>query len=205
MFACALLLLAKQSQAGGIAARRWLMASCAAGFVVAASKIAFYGWGTGVKAWDLAMPSGHATMAFALWPVLLTTLVPVERRSWRHLATALGITLGIACAWSRVALRAHPLSEAIVGSVLGLAAMAVVLPSIKALRLGPSHRFVAVAVLVALLASAVPYSLNIPTEAWLARSGAWLAGRPAPVVRKDWRGDAAFPLFVEDRGSRKAD
>jgi membrane-associated phospholipid phosphatase len=203
VFACTVVLLARQSPAGRIAARRWLVATCAAGVLVAVSKIAFYGWGTGVKAWNLAMPSGHATLALALWPLLLAALVPVQRRVWRHLSMTIGILLGIACAGSRVVLHAHPLSEAVAGSVIGLVVMAIALPAMQTLQLVIPRGVIMGAGLLVLLLWAVPYSLHIPTETWLARSGAWLAGRQAPVARKDWRRHTDFSPRPEEKAPPK--
>lgn len=184
LFGCTILLLAMQSPAGRTTARRWLNATAAACVLVAGSKIAFYGWGTGVKAWNLAMPSGHATLALAFWPVLLAVLVP-ERRRWRYLATATGVALGVACALSRVALRAHPPSEAIAGCAIGLAAMAMAVPPMQ-LRLTIPRSGLAAAGLMALLLWANPHSLHLPSERWLARAGAWLSGQPTPVSRRLW-------------------
>jgi len=185
LLACTATLLVLQSREGRTAARRWVAATAIAGLAVVASKIAFYGWGTGVRAWNLTSASGHAALALATWPVLLPLLVPPSRPGLRILMLAGGTTLGLACAWSRLALDAHPWPEVLAGVALGGIATAVTMPCIRGLHLTLPRSSLILGLLLALGTWHLIPPIN--PESWFARAGAWLAGRDAPVSRQAWR------------------
>ncbi len=166
---------------------RWPLALLAAVALVAASKIAFYGFGFGVKSWNLTGYSGHAVVALGFWPVFLMLLVPVRMITLRTLLMLAGVALGLAVGYSRIALGAHPPSEVLVGAILGGLVAAVGVGHLLRLQLGTP---VAVALLAAMVA--LPLwkpewiSAHLPSERWFARIGTELSGREKPYRRATW-------------------
>jgi len=184
---------------------RWWCAVAAGVALVAASKMAFYGWGVGVRAWDLTCFSGHTVLAFSLWPVLAAVAVPPRKRRWRWLATAAGVGFALLIGLSRIALDAHPPSEVIAGTLLG---GAVALASLRALRgqwLAPDAS-AAVALLLCGLFLALAWTdlrfPRVPSEHWLARAATAVSGRQAPWSRKAWPAETPLSPDVEAARSR---
>src|SRR5690606_656112 len=165
----------------------WWGAIALACLLTAASKIAFYGWGTGIRAWDLTCFSGHTVISLAVWPVAGMLLAPPSYRMWRLVGLLAGIALAGLIAYSRIPLGAHPPSEVLAGLVLGGAAAAV---SIRALRHERfPNLFVPITALVLALTITVPVTHLLPvlpSERWFAQIGITLSGRTAPVNRKKW-------------------
>ncbi len=87
--------------------------------IVLATKIAFLGFGIGVAAIDFTGASGHAMLAFAVYPVLAFMLTRHEIREWRYLALTSALALASAIAISRIVVNAHSASECYIGSLLG--------------------------------------------------------------------------------------
>jgi len=166
---------------------RWWAAIAVAVLLVAASKIAFYGWGTGVRAWDLTCFSGHTVMAFAVWPVTLMLSMPVARPALRTAGLIAGVLLAALIGYSRIPLGAHPPSEVLAGVALGGAAALVGTRAMWRQQL-PLQLAPVLAVLV-VLALALPgrHLPVLPSEKWFAAAGTALSGRDAPVNRKKWR------------------
>lgn len=193
-----------QAQARQAVLRWW--AAVAVGVLLAAgSKIAFYGWGTGVRAWDLTCFSGHTVLGFSLWPVALAVLVPARQRRLRQLAVLAGVVFALLIAISRVKLRAHPVSEVIAGVMLGGVVAAIGLHALWRHAFAPRITGTVFALLVL---GAGLYALPgwrfpmLPTERWLARTGAALAGRDAPVDRRRWRDVSILSPATETSLSR---
>ncbi|WP_052631773.1 phosphatase PAP2 family protein [Pseudoxanthomonas suwonensis] len=181
-------LLALREPAARGAVLRWWCAVGLAAALVAASKIAFYGWGTGIRAWDLTCFSGHTVMALAFWPVALALLVPPRRRAWRRTAAGLGWLIGALVGISRVPLGAHPPSEVLAGAALGVAAAVYGLHALRDYRWprGPTAALGALCLLAALWLWRHP-APTLPSERWFATIGATLADRDSPVDRHQWR------------------
>ncbi|GAB3365864.1 hypothetical protein GCM10027431_07320 [Lysobacter rhizosphaerae] len=183
---CAAWRLAQDSADGARASRHWLLASACAVAIVITSKVAFYGWGTGIRAWNLTCPSGHTVLALLLWPALLGLLVPPHQRAWRALAITAGVLLGVGCALSRLMIHAHPLSEVLAGLALGGLAAVLAVRAVRGQHLALRRAgFTAVAVLLLGVCMAV-IPIGLPAEHWFAVLGARLAGREQPVQRKAW-------------------
>lgn len=165
----------------------WPLALLAAVALVAASKIAFYGWGLGVKSWNLTGYSGHAVLALAFWPVFLMLLAPVRFITLRPLLILVGVALGLAVGYSRIALGAHPPSEVLVGLILG--------GLVAAIGIGHLHRQdLGMPMASALLAAMIALPLwrpewtraHLPSERWFARIGTELSGNEKPFRRAAW-------------------
>lgn len=167
---------------------RWWLGLALASALVAGTKVLFYGWGTGIRAWDLTCFSGHATLATAFWPVAVAALAGNSR--WgRWLGGLGGLGLGVAVAVSRVALHAHPVSEAVAGVLLGALVAGVGLAALKTRRPPATLRRVLPAGLavLAVFVGAGRWVPSVPTEDWLQHLGVVLAGRDRPVDRRHWQ------------------
>ncbi|TFZ45746.1 phosphatase PAP2 family protein [Stenotrophomonas maltophilia] len=128
---------------------RWLLAITLTAGVTLASKLAFMGWGIGIKSVHFTGFSGHAAMSSVIYPVVGVLLAGPGKRA-RAIGLVVGVLLATAIAWSRIPLHAHSLSEVIAGLALGLSS------SSWALRTAPpSRRAAPVAVVAALLAGLV--------------------------------------------------
>ena len=169
----------------------WLAILAAAIGIVALTKIAFLGWGVGVREWDFTGVSGHAMLSTAVYPVgLFLTLLP-RRASIRVLGVALGMAAGIAVGLSRVVLDAHSPSEAISGCIIG--ALAAVLFVWWAWDARPG-KLSAVPVAVSLLMLAVAlHDVRVPTQRWITHVALHLSGRDHPYVRARWKAGLDLP------------
>ncbi|WP_305805400.1 phosphatase PAP2 family protein [Stenotrophomonas sp. YIM B06876] len=167
----------------------WWLALAVASAITAASKIAFYAWGTGIRAWDLTCFSGHTVLALSGWPVAAALLAPPTRPRLRVALTVSGIAFALLIGFSRVELRAHPWSEVIAGALLGGAVAAYALRTLRNHHLPIS---VSITLLIAALATSqlVPshnYSKLLRTEDWFAQIGKTFSGSDKPVNRQQWR------------------
>ena len=200
-----LLVMRRNDPGARAAVARWWTAVAAGALLAAASKIAFYGWGFGVRAWDLTCFSGHTVLALSLWPVALALPIPPASRLLRRLAACIGVVFALLIGLSRIELGAHPVSEVVAGALLGGGVAAVGLHALRRHWLSPP-RTAAVAVLMsaALLATWLGNARYpmLPSERWFATAAAQLASRGEPVDRRHWRkgvtvispgADAALP------------
>lgn len=128
---------------------RWLAAIAVTAGVTLASKLAFMGWGIGIKSVHFTGFSGHAAMSSVIYPVVGVLLAGPGRRA-RTFGRAIGVLLATAIAWSRIPLHAHSLSEVIAGLMLGLGCS-----TWATHAAGPSSRPSAVAAVAAVLAGMV--------------------------------------------------
>lgn len=166
---------------------RWPLALGVAIALVAASKIAFYGFGIGVKSWNLTGYSGHAVLALGFWPVFLMLLVPVRFITLRPLLVLAGVVLGLMVGYSRIALGAHPPAEVLVGVILGGLAAAIGVGHLLRLELGTPMVLVLLAAMIALpLWKPEWTSAHLPSERWFAQIGTELSGREKPFRRAAW-------------------
>lgn len=103
----------------------WLLPLGAAIFITSVSKIAFLGWGLGIRSLDFTGFSGHAMFSAAIYPVMafaLTASGRTERRPWQLAAVSGAYALAVLIAYSRVVVHAHSWSEVVTGFLLGAAA-----------------------------------------------------------------------------------
>jgi len=165
---------------------RWAAAIAAVASVTLASKIAFMGWGLGVKSLDFTGISGHAAMSSTLYPVVFWLLASGRSRQPWGWAIA-GAVLAVAIAWSRVPLRAHSLSEIIIGLGIGSAASLWVL---RGLHLpGKDLAVHAHAVLLATAAAVAAPTLlaDLHTHDVVKAAAKALSGRDRALERDDLR------------------
>lgn len=183
----AFFLCAKQGAEARRAVGVWVLCLASASTLVAVSKIGFYGWGTGIRAWNLTCFSGHAVLAMGFWPVLGCILVPPKWPRWRLVVVVAGLILGVLVAVSRVIVRAHPPSEALAGLLLGAAVVGRGWHAVRAVHL-PLRGDVLLLLLVVVLMWWGDSHLNraLSTEKWFRQVATALSGRDKPYTRSKW-------------------
>lgn len=173
----------------------WWSLLFAAGLgVVVATKMAFIGWGMGIRPLDFTGISGHAMRAMAVTPVLAYLLLQNTPSYVRISGMLAGIAFGAIIGISRVVLHAHSVSEVVAGWLLGA------IVAIGFIRLsGPLQKnlFTPTRIafgMTAMLAVAL-YAKPAPTQHWLTEASLYLSGRDKPFVRTGWKA-AHPPVFI---------
>lgn len=128
--------LAAQDEPGRALAGRWVLSLCLAIGLTGASKLAFFGWGLGVAAWDFTGISGHAMASASILPGLAWVVLKGRRLRVQQLWVGLAVLLAALVAYSRLKVGAHSPSESLAGFVLGSAVSAFSLRGVM-LRPGP--------------------------------------------------------------------
>lgn len=186
LIAVAAMSLALQGVSQRRAARTWGVVVLTSLMLVAASKIAFYGWGTGIRPWNLTCFSGHAVSAWLVWPALLMLLAPTRHRALRMGLLSVGIVIAIVVGWSRVPLGAHPASEVIAGTLLGAAGAGLIVRALWRQALDARGLVLIVALLLALALVSQTGLARPHTEGWFQAIGTALSGADEPVDRRSW-------------------
>lgn len=101
------------------AALGWGLVFSLALALVAATKIAFMAWDTGLPTLHYQALSGHATSFTAVFPTLCYLLAQRFGRDARVLASALGVLLGAVVATALVHEHQHSAAEALAGWMIG--------------------------------------------------------------------------------------
>jgi membrane-associated phospholipid phosphatase len=163
----------------------WLVLLGAAIGVVTVTKLAFLGWGVGVRELDFTGVSGHAMLSTAVYPVALFLMLLWTRPPVRVLGVLLGLAAGMAVGVSRVVLSAHSPSEAITGCLVG--AVAALLFVRMAWKAQP-ERLSAVQVAVSLMVLAVlMHGVHVPTQRWVTHIALKVSGHDRPFIRAKWK------------------
>ncbi|KUZ83785.1 phosphoesterase [Burkholderia ubonensis] len=168
----------------------WLaILACAIG-VVALTKIAFLGWGIGIRTWDFTGFSGHAMLSTSVYPVAIFLALIRARTPLRLLGIALGLAAGVAVGVSRVALAAHSPSESVTGCIVGaLAALVFIAASWRA----QPHRWSVPAVIVSLvLVTVALHGVTVPSHRWVTQVALHLSGHERPFVRARWKANPNY-------------
>ena len=97
------------------------------GAIVSASKLAFMGWGIGIRELAFTGFSGHTALSPAFWPIFLWLLCARGSVALRRTAMVMGYLLAGLVGYSRLAIHAHSPSEVIAGLLLGACGSALVL------------------------------------------------------------------------------
>ncbi|WP_153101668.1 phosphoesterase [Paraburkholderia hayleyella] len=170
---------------------RWLVLLGVAISVVALTKIAFLGWGIGVRAWDFTGISGHAMLSSAVFPVACS-LVLVNMRPLLRLGGVLaGLAIGVAVSVSRVVLDAHSSAEAVVGCLFGALTAGVFIGSIWHIRpLKLNVRVIGFSLVVLTVAL---HDVRLPTHRWVTQIALDLSGHERPFVRARWKTQRPHP------------
>ncbi|MFM0340988.1 phosphatase PAP2 family protein [Paraburkholderia fungorum] len=167
----------------------WLLLLGAAIGVVTVTKLAFLGWGVGIRELDFTGVSGHAMFSTAVYPVALFLMLLPARPAIRLLGVALGLAVGIVVGLSRVVLSAHSPSEAITGCIVG--ALAALFFVRMAWHAEPG-RLSALPVAASLMILAVlMHGVHVPTQRWVTRIALKVSGHERPFIRAKWKATRA--------------
>lgn len=153
--------------------------------LVVATKIAFIGWGLGIRGLDFTGISGHAMRATAVYPVLFYLVLLRTTPLVRMLGMTTGFGVAIAIDISRVVIHAHSISEAVAGFMLGGLISVVFLRSAASLKAFPVSRWALAAGLLAVVAAS--YLKPVPTEGWIEDVALALSGHDQPFTRAGWK------------------
>ena len=99
---------------------RWLLLFGTGGSLIAASKIAFLGWGIGSATLNFTGFSGHTTLSASVWPVACWLTASHWEPRVRVSAAMLGWVFAALIGLSRLAIYAHSKSEVAAGFALGV-------------------------------------------------------------------------------------
>ncbi len=191
-----------QMPAQALVARRWMLCFGLAIAMTGASKLAFFGWGWGLAAWDFTGISGHAMASAAVLPVLAWLALMSRTAPLRWLGVGLGFCLAALIAYSRLKVGAHSPAESMAGFVLGG------LVSLMSLQLLPQAQPANARPLwlpLGLLAALLLIPLGAPksrSHDWVIQLSLQLSGRSQPFVRSDLHRPRAAPFNA--RSTRNA-
>jgi len=174
----------------------WILLFGVGGSLIAASKIAFLGWGIGSARLDFTGFSGHTAIAASVWPVACWLAVSRWGHPVRVSAAVLGWLFAAFIGLTRLALDAHSWSEVVAGYALGVA--------VSATFLWWQHRLPhpRVSWALVLLSLATPAfflqpGTPAPTQSLLERIAVRLAGIERPFTRADLLAGRRTPLGIE--------
>ena len=163
----------------------WLVLLGAAIGVVTITKLAFLGWGVGVRELDFTGLSGHAVLSTAVYPVALFLMLLPARPTLRCLGVALGLAAGIVVGLSRVVVEAHSPSEAITGCIVGAVTA---LMFVRWAWDAEPGRLSAMPVAVSLLTLTVAlHGVHLPTQRWVTHIALKVSGHERPYIRARWK------------------
>jgi hypothetical protein len=152
--------------------------------IVAASKVAFIGWGIGIRSLDFTGFSGHAMRATAAIPVMAYLLWQSAAPSARKAAVALGYGVGAILSMSRVFVGAHSVSEAVLGALLGVAVSATFLWVARGRCTAVPHRWLIALSMAGMLGTS--HAQPAPTHRWISSVALYLSGNDKPYDRSMW-------------------
>lgn len=109
---------------------QWGMLFSITCIIVSVSKLAFMGWGLGIRSIDFTGFSGHSALSAAFWPVFLWLLAHRLAPGFKSISMLAGYSIALLVACSRLEIHAHSVSEVIAGALLGAAASALFLWSV---------------------------------------------------------------------------
>ena len=161
------------------AAFGWALVFGSALGLVAASKIAFLGWATGVPALDFKAISGHATGFAAVFPTLCYLVAPSRPPRARAIGAAAALGLAALVAAALVHAEEHTLAEALAGWLIGTGVFLCTVHFVCGQPAPPAGSATACAT-VAFLAAAWLLR-SAPLNWWMIKVALVLSGNPAPT------------------------
>ncbi|MDY1685670.1 phosphatase PAP2 family protein [Klebsiella pneumoniae] len=121
--AAALFIVLMLRKTSRLLAWQWSLLFGITGAIVCASKLAFMGWGLGIRKLDYTGFSGYSALSAAFWPIFLWLLSARFSAGWQKAAVATGYILAAVVGYSRLVIHAHSVSEVIAGLLLGAAGL----------------------------------------------------------------------------------
>jgi membrane-associated phospholipid phosphatase len=159
----------------------WMLTFTLGMSVVIISKLAFIGWGYGIRSLDFTGVSGHSMLATAILSCGCYLAGEKLRRGVRLAGAATGMAGGFLIGLSRLELQVHSVSEVVAGCLLGgmVSGVFVILA-----RRWPRSRVPAMAGGGALLLLLVMvHGGKAPTQDWITRVAEMLSGQSTPYTR----------------------
>ncbi|MFC0401328.1 phosphatase PAP2 family protein [Paraburkholderia rhizosphaerae] len=183
----------------------WIgLIACSASIVIV-TKLAFLGWGIGVRDWDFTGLSGHAMMSTAIYPVACFLVLLPARTAIRVAGIVAGFCIGIAISFSRVMVEAHSPSEAIFGCVMGAAtALLFIRLAWHTTRSRNPLSILPVMMSLVVLIAAF-HNIHIPTHRWVEHIAMKVSGHARPFVRARWKANHHHSQIIPAPLSRTHD
>jgi membrane-associated phospholipid phosphatase len=165
----------------------WIALIAGAVSIVLVTKLAFLGWGIGVRDWDFTGVSGHAMMSTAIYPVAFFLVLLPTRPAIRVAGIVTGFCVGMAISFSRIVVEAHSPSEAAVGCLMGavIAFLFFRLAWHTTQSRNPLSILPVMMSLVVLVAAF--HNIHIPTHRWVEHVALQMSGHARPFVRARWK------------------
>jgi hypothetical protein len=171
---------------GWRAALRWCSLFGLGLLLTVSSKIAFIGWGIGIRAIDFTGISGHTMLATSIYGTGLWLAMPRSQPGLRATGMAVGLLAGGLIGLSRLALDLHSPAEVVAGFVIGALVCLVFVASSRGIARPGVPPLMLVAAWVLVIAGL--YGDKAPTEHLIVRAALHLSGHSRPNVRAIWLG-----------------
>ncbi|TWI67523.1 PAP2 superfamily protein [Pseudoduganella lurida] len=175
----------------------WMLLFCGGMALVVITKLLWYGWGIGIQAWHFSGLSGHAMRATAVYPVVFFLAFRNARPGYRTLGLAAGVLLAFLISYSRLPVRAHSVSEVVLGGAVGYAVAAAFILGVRGER--PAIVTDLLLALCIPLVIIMPLTKPAPAERWIKQIAMYLTGKD-PIERA-WKqrpdGEPASQADVE--------
>lgn len=181
--------------------RQWVLLFGGVGSIVCASKLAFMGWGIGIRALDFTGFSGHSALSASIWPVMLWLLTGRYSINVRKIAVLCGYALALLIGSSRLAIHAHSVSEVVTGLALGYIVSTTFLwlqRDVPPPRL--SYRRIAIALLLPVIL--INNGTAAPTQGMLEFIAVSIAPQKRPFTREDLHLAAPVDYNANGTGAR---
>lgn len=162
----------------------WAVLFAAGTGIVVATKIAFIGWGIGIRSLDFSGISGHAMRVAAVIPVLMYLMTQKASPAIRAFGVLGGFTFAALVSISRLAVHAHSVSEVLSGWILGAIISVMFIGVANPLRKHVSSPLRVALILLTLLPA--PYVQPAPTQKWLTSMTLYIFGHDRPFRRANW-------------------
>lgn len=174
-----------------IAGRAWYLAVRWTSFfvmavaVVVITKVAFLGWGIGIRALDFTGISGHTMLAATIFPITAHLLLLDKPRDLWVTGIVCASAVALAVGLSRYVLGAHSPSEIVAGLGLGAGVAATVIGSSQRMETPVLHAPTLGAALI--LTAFLTYGHALDTQHLMIKIALEASGRDHPYSRITWR------------------
>jgi hypothetical protein len=149
--------------------------------LVVSTKVAYLGWGIGIRSLNFTGISGHAMTATSTLTVAGYFAGGGYSKFAAIVGSCLGCFLALMIAISRVVLGFHSPAEAVIGCALGFSIAVATIGMIREYPKVATVPFVFVFALVALVI--IVHGKEAPTENLITRIAHYLSGRSIPFTR----------------------
>lgn len=202
MVALALGLIPRLNKTVGI----WCAIMGVNGILIVGSKLAFMGWGVGIKSLDFTGFSGHTALSATVWPAIFWTVAKKwlpGLRSAEMVAVLAGWTLAALIGLSRLALDSHSISEVAAGYILGLLLSATFFWLVRESQLQRVNLW-PIGAIIGLVLMLGHFGFQAPTQSLQQHIAKQIAGLDRPFKRRDLR-NSTRPERLEMKCQSRSD